>query len=277
MTPDSPKIEPDTDAEGFAAYDRLLEATLFAEAFNELLQPEETASFFLNIVHHFFPYRAGVVYPLGMARMPLAERSLNFEVEKEISRHLTEEWLQQFRHELRPIEIPKAKGDFDETTYVAVPLVFGGDLLAYAILVCQTATWSGEEKDIVRVLGRAAGAALGRIYQARRIEEERDYAKAIFSSVVSAFINVDLNGKIYEANAAARGLLGENIVGHYYKDLFKFSGIDPIGACLQNRLPQQHVDARSNAGTIWGITVSPLIIAERMSGVIAGFRDITKN
>jgi len=211
--------------------------------------------------------------------MPLAERSLGHEVEREISRQLTEEWLQKFKHELRPIDIPKAKGDDDKITYVAVPLVFGIDLLAYAILVCEISSWSKEKKDIVRVLGRAAGAALGRINQARRIEEERDYAKAIFSSVVSAFINVDMNGKICEANAAARTLLGESVIGHFYKDLFKFSDVDPIGACLHNRIPQQHVDARSESAKTWGITVSPLIVgeSERMSGVIAGFRDITKD
>lgn len=247
---------------------------LFAEAFNELLQPEETASFFLNIVHHFFSYESGVVYPTGIGRPPLATRAVDHQTERQIARLLTQEWLENFRRDLRPTEIVTQ----GEKSHIAVPLVFGSDMPAYAILVCSAGMWKGPEKDIIRVLGRAAGAALGRIYQARRIEEERDYAKAIFFSIVSAIINVDAHGVIYESNAAAQDLLSGDgtILGKHYRDLFGFTSTDPIRECLEKGIARQHIDAPGRDGILWGLTASPLKIGARASGAIVGFRDLSR-
>lgn len=262
-----------TETETSSAYARLIEATLFAEAFNELLRPEETASFFLNIAHHFFSYRAGVVYPTGISRVPLAGRALDPQIEREITKRLTEEWMEKFSRELRPAEVGNPLED--GSTFLAVPLVFGADLLAYAVLVFAPGSSNLRDRDIVRVLGRAAGSALGRIYQSRQIEEERDYARAIFFSIVSAIINIDSHGIIFEANGSAQKILGSTIVGQHYRDLFGFTSIDPIRECLEKGIARQHVDVPAKTGIIWGLTASPLIIGERMAGAIVGFRNLS--
>lgn len=260
---------------GDDAYARLNEATIFADAFNQLLTPEDSGGFFLNVAHHFINYTSGVVIPIDNPSVSLARRGVGFSDERTLSDAMTAEKIDEMRRKLRIMVLPGPSGG--KSVRVAVPFVFGGDLLACAVLLYDCPPLKEDDADILRVLGRAVGSALGRIYQAQKIEAERDYAEAIFHSIVSPIINVDTRGVIVNANEAARLALGENVIGRSYAPCFNFASYDPISDCLRTGLAQQHVDAPSRDGVMWGLTVSPLMVSRKLAGAIAGFRDITSN
>ncbi|MEK8023417.1 MAG: PAS domain-containing protein [Candidatus Hydrogenedentota bacterium] len=256
------------------AYARLNEATIFAEAFNQLIAPEDTGAFFLNVAHHFLNFRTALVLSLGSPAVTLARRGIDSAEEQAMAGSMTAEHIEEMRHKVRLKVLPAPAG-VENSIRIAVPFVYGGDLVAFAVLQYDRPTLGDDDSDILRVLGRAAGSALGRIIQAQKIEAERDYAEAIFHSMVSPIINVDTRGVIVKANEAALQTLGADIIGRPYGESFGFMSFDPVGECLRSGIAQHRVDAASRNGVLWGLTVSPLTVARKTIGVIAGFRDLS--
>lgn len=267
------------------AYARIIEAFRHTESFDDMIRPEDVAELFLNLTHHFIDCGAAAVWTSEnhalTAQAPLAARGMTPEMEADVLRHITPEWIDYFRREFRPVMVPHASPSSSDTSsqrsFFTVPLYFGRQLLGYGVLVLDDGVGLVEwQIRVVEILSRAAGVALGRLHQAGQIESERDYARGLFASIVSQLMVVDEKGLIVEINPAAEETLGNDVRGQNYRDVFGFVRHDPIRDCLKTGAPQHRVEAFGQSGRLWGVTASPFSFTAARKGAIIGFRDLTE-
>ncbi len=279
------------------------------KAFSEVLSLQELLDTILDKSMHIFEVRFGNVYVVGQDGLLGLHNSRGLSSDN--LRQLFSRPLHAEDAELAPctregqtlvIEGPQHVAwiahrlPTDElTTYCAVPLLYGKDMLGLLELGMAGRAPSGESITLLTTLGREAGIALHNVKLYSEIIDERNRTDAVLRSIGDGVYTMDESMRITSFNEAARHITGRSeseVVGKRCWDVFRGTTKDGELICCEEKcvvlaarragepLPQYELKIRNRDGTQRDVLFHPSLGRKDMLAagphVVSVFRDVSR-